>query len=134
MEPKRLLLVDDEPHVTLILSRKLTRAGYEVQIARDGEEGLRIACEFVPDLVITDLQMPRVDGLTMATNLAEHPTTQDIPVLMLSGRGFLLDTKVAASTRIIKVLEKPFAASDIIQSADEILNISPNQANPGLAA
>ncbi|GAB5495153.1 MAG: hypothetical protein Phyf2KO_02330 [Phycisphaerales bacterium] len=121
MGGKRILLVDDEPHVTLVLSRKLVRAGFQVETARDGEEGFAVACEFQPDLVVSDLQMPRADGLTLATKLASHETTNTIPVLMLSGRGFLLDTNLAATTRIARVLEKPFAASDIIQNAMEIL-------------
>lgn len=124
MERKQLLLVDDEPHVTLVLSRKLEHAGYEVRTARDGEEGYRAACEHRPDLVISDLQMPRVDGLGMARLLAEDPATVMIPILMLSGRGFLLDRELAKTTRIVRVLEKPFAASDIIRSAGEILGWS----------
>ncbi|PHQ82368.1 MAG: hypothetical protein COB69_02060 [Phycisphaera sp.] len=124
MDQKRILLVDDEPHVTLVLSRKLERAGFRVETARDGEEGFAVACEFLPDLVISDLQMPRVDGLTLATNLAANETTKCIPILMLSGRGFLLDTKLANATRIVKVLEKPFAASDIIQNAMEIVSLN----------
>lgn len=123
MDLKRILLVDDEPHVTLVLSRKLERAGFRVEVARDGEEGFAVACDYLPDLVISDLQMPRADGLTLATNLAANETTSSIPILMLSGRGFLLDTSLAASTRITKVLEKPFAASDIIQNAIEILSV-----------
>lgn len=121
---KKILLVDDEPHVTLVLSRKLERAGFVVETARDGEEGFAVACNFQPDLVISDLQMPRADGLTLATTLASNESTSNIPVLMLSGRGFLLDTNLAASTRIARVLEKPFAASDIIENALEILEAS----------
>ncbi|MCA9274029.1 MAG: response regulator [Phycisphaerales bacterium] len=121
MDRKRLLLVDDEPHVTLVLSRKLEREGYEVRTARDGEEGYQTARGFQPDLIVSDLQMPRMDGLGMATTLAGDPTTFNIPILMLSGRGFLLDKQLAATTRIVRVLEKPFAASDIIRCAGEIL-------------
>lgn len=122
MERKRLLLVDDEPHVTIVLSRKLEREGYEVRAARDGEEGYRTAVAYRPDLVVSDLQMPRVDGLGMARLLAGDPATAKIPILMLSGRGFLLDKELAKTTRIVRVLEKPFAASDIIRCAKEILS------------
>lgn len=134
MDRKRLLLVDDEPHVTLVLSRKLERAGYEVQTARDGEEGFLTAQSFQPDLVVSDLQMPRVDGLGMATRLASEPSTAQIPILMLSGRGFLLDKQLAATTRIVRVLEKPFAASDIIRCAGEILGIEQSESMKGQAA
>lgn len=134
MERKRLLLVDDEPHVTLVLSRKLERVGYEVQTARDGEEGFQTAQSFQPDLIVSDLQMPRLDGLGMATSLAGHPATMHIPILMLSGRGFLLDPQLAASTRIVRVLEKPFAASDIIRCAGEILESDTQQGTKEQAA
>ena len=134
MNRKRLLLVDDEPHVTLVLSRKLERAGYEVQTARDGEEGLLTALSFLPDLIVSDLQMPRVDGLQMATNLANNTETSEIPILMLSGRGFLLDKQLAATTRIVRVLEKPFAASDIIRCAGEILGCATTENAKGQAA
>ncbi len=131
---KRLLLVDDEPHVTLVLSRKLEREGYEVRTARDGEEGFLTARAFQPDLIVSDLQMPRVDGLGMATMLAGDPATAHIPILMLSGRGFLLDQQLAATTRIVRVLEKPFAASDILRSVSEILDDNSSQAVQGIAA
>jgi CheY-like chemotaxis protein len=134
MDRKRLLLVDDEPHVTLVLSRKLERAGYEVQTARDGEEGFETARSFQPDLIVSDLQMPRMDGLGMATTLAGDKATAHIPILMLSGRGFLLDQQLASTTRIVRVLEKPFAASDIIRSAGEILGIGGTENTKGLAA
>ena len=134
MDRRRLLLVDDEPHVTLVLSRKLERVGYEVQTARDGEEGFLTAQSFRPDLIVSDLQMPRLDGLGMATSLAGHPATAQIPILMLSGRGFLLDPQLASTTRIVRVLEKPFAASDIIRCAGEILNSENTQGTKGQAA
>lgn len=123
MDRKRLLFVDDEPHVTHVLSRKLERAGFEVRVARDGEEGFDAAVAFQPDLIVSDLQMPRLDGLAMATRLASEASTAHIPILMLSGRGFLLNTQMAASTRIVRVLEKPFAASEIVRCAVEILGI-----------
>ena len=134
MDRRRLLLVDDEPHVTLVLSRKLERVGFEVQTARDGEEGFLTAQSFRPDLIVSDLQMPRLDGLGMASRLAGHSATAEIPILMLSGRGFLLDPQLAATTRIVRVLEKPFAASDIIRCAAEILDIENAQGVKGQAA
>lgn len=125
----KLLLVDDEPHVTLVLSRKLERAGFEVQIARDGEEGFAKAQSFLPDMIVSDLQMPRADGMTLAVNLAGCVATNKIPILLLSGRGFLLDDEVRANTNIVRVLEKPFSAKDIIANVNEILN-APESAQP----
>lgn len=124
MSRQRVLLVDDEPHVTHVLSRKLDRAGFDVRVARDGEEAQRLAHEVLPDLVITDLQMPRVDGLGLALGLAGSPFTSSVPILMLSGRGFLLDAELAQKTRIVRVLEKPFSATEILTCAKEILESS----------
>lgn len=125
----KLLLVDDEPHVTLVLSRKLERAGFDVQIARDGEEGFTKAQSFLPDMIVSDLQMPRADGMTLAVNLAGCEATKEIPILLLSGRGFLLDDEVRANTNIVRVLEKPFSAKDIIANVHEILD-APESAQP----
>ncbi|MEL7482778.1 MAG: response regulator [Planctomycetota bacterium] len=121
----RILLVDDEPHVTHILGRRLGKLGAEVHVARNGSEGYERAVELVPDLILSDLQMPRSDGLDMAVRLAETPTTSQVPIVMLSGRGFLLDDARVRTTRIVEVLEKPFSVSTVIQVFTRVLSWDP---------
>lgn len=113
--PPRVLLVDDEPHITHILARKLTQLGAEVRTARNGVEGFETAVEFRPAIVLSDLQMPKADGLEMAIRLAEHESTAETPIIMISGRGFLLDDTRLRQTRIVEVLEKPFSVRDVME-------------------
>ncbi|MEO1584640.1 MAG: response regulator [Planctomycetota bacterium] len=117
----RLLLVDDEPHVTHILARRLTKLGAEVRVARDGKEGLAEAIAFEPQVIVSDLQMPRMDGLDMAVALAANESSAGIPIVMISGRGFLLDDDRTRETRIVEILEKPFSISAVISVLSRIL-------------
>lgn len=121
----RLLLVDDEPHITHILSRKLGKLGVEVAVARNGAEGFERAVEFAPSLILSDLQMPKLDGLGMAIKLAEDPATAGIPIVMISGRGFLLDDTRVRQTRIVEVLEKPFSVNAVIDVVGRVLSWNP---------
>lgn len=117
----KILLVDDEPHITHVLSRRLERRGYAVRVARDGQEGLRLAGEWRPHLIISDLQMPRLDGLSMAERLRAAAETEWTPIIMISGRGFLLDADRLRRTNITEVLEKPFSAEAVLELAERII-------------
>ncbi|MEQ8770656.1 MAG: response regulator [Phycisphaerales bacterium] len=109
-----VLLVDDEPHITHIVSRKLEGAGINTIIARDGEEGLRVAIDVVPDMVVTDLQMPRMTGFELASELRQNPATADIPVILLTARGYFLSQKELEQTNIREVMSKPFTARGLL--------------------
>jgi two-component system response regulator VicR len=77
----RILIVDDDPDLRMILAEQLTADGYEVQTARDGEEALRRLASSWPDLLIIDMLMPRMDGLTLAR---EIKVRADLPIIVLS--------------------------------------------------
>jgi len=113
---KRILIADDEPHVSKILAMKLRNAGYAVESARNGEEGLRLADRFSPDLVITDLQMPGLDGFSLALALREAQSTSDTPVIMLTARGHKLSPSDLSKTNIGTVFSKPFSANEILET------------------
>lgn len=120
-----VLLVDDEPHITHILGRKLTKLGTEVVVARNGSEGLSIALARRPALIISDLQMPKMDGLEMAVALSEQASLREVPIIMISGRGFLLDDARLRKTNIIEVLEKPFSATAVTDLVMRTLSWTP---------
>ena len=84
----RILIVDDEAHILQVLSLKLENAGFEVLTAEDGEEAMHRAKDEVPDLVITDFQMPYMTGLELCKALRADAATENIPVLMLTARGY----------------------------------------------
>jgi DNA-binding response OmpR family regulator len=79
--PPRLLIVDDDPNLLVVLAEQFRADGYEVQTARDGEEALRRLRTGWPDLLIVDMMMPRMDGLTLAR---EIKATADLPIIVLS--------------------------------------------------
>ncbi|HYM83969.1 MAG TPA: response regulator transcription factor [Candidatus Dormibacteraeota bacterium] len=79
--PPRLLIVDDDPNLLVVLAEQFRADGYEVQTARDGEEAIRRLRTGWPDLLIVDMMMPRMDGLTLAR---EIKATADLPIIVLS--------------------------------------------------
>jgi DNA-binding response OmpR family regulator len=124
MMPHTVLLADDEAHITCVVAQKLRNAGFIVFTARDGEEALELALRERPAMVVTDLQMPRMSGLDFATRLRELPATANIPVIMLTARGYILDPALLARTNIKQVIGKPFSARDLVRKVEELLGTS----------
>src|ERR1039458_5543339 len=91
-ERKQVLIVDDEPNLRKILSAQLSRDGYEVMTAEDGEQGLALLKEHHIDLVITDLKMPKVDGMTLLRKALE--LEPELPIVVITAHG-TIDTAVA---------------------------------------
>ncbi len=125
MERKRILIVDDEPHIRHVLALKLEKAGMDVILATDGEEALDLCRSEKPDLVITDFQMPYLSGVELCQQLRREPATQDIPAIMLTARGFDLDESETAQSIIVAVMSKPFSPAEVLAKANELLNRSP---------
>ena len=117
----RILVVDDESHILQVLSLKLRNAGYTVMTAGDGEEGLYVATAEAPDLVITDLQMPYMSGTDLCRSLAERSSTQDIPVIILTARGYALSDEDLGIGNIKEVVSKPFSPRLLIQMVQALL-------------
>ncbi len=116
-----ILVVDDETHIHHVVSLKLQHAGFEVVTAEDGEEGYECALEHTPDLVITDLQMPFMNGLELCEKLKEHDDTRTIPALMLTARGFSIPAESLERTNIVEVFSKPFSPKEILESVESLV-------------
>jgi len=84
MLKKKILAVDDEIEMLILLEKRLLASGYEVFTATNGKEALLIARRELPDLIILDILMPEMDGSEMAARLHEDPKTKDIPILFLT--------------------------------------------------
>ncbi len=119
--PHRILVVDDEAHILQVLSLKLRNAGYEVITAVDGEEALEYAAKRLPQVIITDFQMPYMTGLELCRALAANPATAAIPVLMLTARGHALDADDLALGNIRDVLSKPFSPRAVVEQVQRLL-------------
>ena len=83
----RVLFVEDDPTVAQMYRLKLELDGYQVIMAKDGEEGLRLANEVDPDIVFLDIRLPKVDGLSVLEGLRSDDRTRNVPVVILSNYG-----------------------------------------------
>lgn len=118
---RKILIADDEAHIRHVLSMKLANAGYEVVIATDGEEALEICLAERPDLVCTDYQMPYLSGMELCQKLHANQATRDIPILMLTARGFELEAEKMAAIGILDVLTKPFSPREILAKVRQLI-------------
>ncbi len=110
----RILVVDDEPDQRFLLRRIFERAGHEVSDAGDGAAALRAVRASAPDLVVTDVMMPVMDGAKLIGCLRDDPATAHIPVLVASG-----DPHLAAAADA--VVPKPYQWHDLVAVADALL-------------
>ena len=109
MQEKTVLVVDDEDHILRVVSYKLRGSGYIVLEANDGEEAWEILQSQHADLVITDQQMPFMTGLELVETMRTRPETRDIPVLMLTARGFRLEAEELQRADVVAMIAKPFS-------------------------
>lgn len=117
----KVLIVDDEAHIVQVVSLKLRNAGYHVLTAVDGEEAFEIACAEHPDLIVTDFQMPYMTGVELCQSLVREPSTANIPVLILTARGYALDDEDLQIGNIKGVLSKPFSPRAILQQVQDLI-------------
>jgi DNA-binding response OmpR family regulator len=118
----RILVCDDESHITLAVSMKLTRAGYQVVTASDGQAAWEIIQRDPPDLLLTDCQMPRLDGLGLCRLIRQNEATRHLPILMLTAKGYELDTEmIHGELGIAELIVKPFSPRELVQTVASTL-------------
>jgi CheY-like chemotaxis protein len=110
----RILVVDDEPDLRFILRRVFERAGHEVMDAGHGAQALERVRVALPDLVVTDIMMPVMDGVELIRRLRADPATATIPILAASSDGHLADAADA-------VLPKPYVPDQLMAAANALL-------------
>ncbi len=122
MADKKILVVDDEVHIVQVVAIKLRNNGFEVITAENGAEGLDLAIQERPDLIVSDYQMPVMSGLEMIENLRAKPETRDIPVVMLTARGFAIEDDTIQRLRVTACLSKPFSPRELLLSIESVLH------------
>ena len=110
-EHQRVLVVDDEAQITRVLRRSLTSHGYDVQVASDGAAALQVFADWTPELVLTDLSMPNVDGLQLCRNLR---AISQIPIIVLSVRGEETSKVEALDAGADDYVTKPFGMDELL--------------------
>jgi two-component system alkaline phosphatase synthesis response regulator PhoP len=114
----RILVVDDEPAVTDLLAYNLRKAHYEVMVANDGNEALRLAYEASPDLILLDLMIPEVDGLDVCRELRK---TSGVPIIMITARGEETDRVVGLELGADDYVTKPFSVRELMARIKAVL-------------
>ena len=120
-KPRKILLVDDEAGFAELLRDLLTMDGYEVEIAHDGEEGLEKLNSFTPEVIISDIVMPRLNGFEMFKRIKAAPATAAIPFLFITG---FQDDRVLQEARkigVFGILRKPIDIEQIEARLKDLL-------------
>ena len=119
--PKRILVVDDEPDVRELVVYRMRRSGYDVLAAKNGEEALQIALAELPDLVVADVMMPRLNGYELTRRLRDHEQTRGIPVILLTSKSQEADVSAGFDAGADDYLRKPFSPDELVARVRAVL-------------
>jgi DNA-binding response OmpR family regulator len=119
--PARILVVDDEPDCLSIIQCRLEWSHYDVITASDGAEGLKIAEEENPDIVLLDTNMPVMDGLEMLERMRKNPRLKDTPVIMVTALCGMNDIAAASALGVADYVTKPVDFTSLLEKISNIL-------------
>jgi two-component system alkaline phosphatase synthesis response regulator PhoP len=117
----KILIAEDERDIRDLIAFTLRFAGYEVITANNGEEAVALTLKEIPDLVITDVRMPKMTGYEACKQIKADPTTQHIPVVFLSAKGQEAEVQTGLASGGDEYLLKPFAPDQLTRKVAEIL-------------
>lgn len=121
MSNKKVMVVDDEIHIVHVVTIKLRNNGYDVISAENGADALLLAQSERPDVIVTDYQMPLMDGLEFVEKLRQDDRTKEIPVIMLTARSFAITPEKKEQLKISDCLSKPFSPRELLNNVEDIL-------------
>jgi DNA-binding response OmpR family regulator len=128
--PKTLLVIDDEPELVKLIDYNLTKAGYLVLTAKDGETGLAAARRHAPDAVLLDVMMPGLDGFEVCKRLRQDPQTSGVPILMLTAKAEEADRVLGLELGADDYLTKPFGVRELQARVKALLRRADAQGAP----
>jgi CheY-like chemotaxis protein len=122
---KKVLIVDDEPNVRRLLHSILNK-NFAVFEAEDGQQAVDMTNAQQPDVILMDMMMPKMDGLTACLMIKKNPDTKKIPVIMVTAIGFELNIKLSQQMGASGYVTKPFSPQDLLAKIAEVLQpVSP---------
>jgi DNA-binding response OmpR family regulator len=116
-----ILVVDDEPNIVLSLEYLMTQAGFQVRTAADGEAALASIRAAPPDLVLLDINMPKLNGYEVCEAIRSNPDWKDVRVVMLTAKGRDVEREKGLAMGADDYVTKPFATQEVIRKVREML-------------
>lgn len=118
---KRILIVDDEDQLAMMVEMRLQAEGYETLLASDGQEGLEKAKKEMPDLIILDVMMPKMDGYKVCGLLKSDTRYKNIPVILFTARAQDSDQQTGQEVGADGYINKPFQPETLLSKVKELL-------------
>jgi CheY-like chemotaxis protein len=118
-DQKLIVVVEDNPDINDLLSSILEEEGYRVISVTDGREAMNVARESLPDLITLDLALPGKDGWEIARELQEDPSTENIPILVISA--YTRDLDAPLRRKVARVISKPFYFTQVVSEVESLL-------------
>lgn len=113
-EEKSILIIEDNPDLRSFLTQLLAKEKYQILLAENGEEGVRMAIETIPDLIISDVMMPKKDGYQVVQELKAHPITEHIPIVILTAKASFDSMIVGLNHGADDYISKPFKSQELL--------------------
>ncbi len=121
---KTILVVEDEPEPALLLKEFLEIKGYNVQIAKDGPEGVELARKTLPDLILLDIMLPGMDGMNVLLNIKAKPELVAIPVIMCTALNGMKEVERCCKWGAVGYITKPFELNRVLEKIASALGES----------
>lgn len=118
---KRVLLVEDEPNIVESLTFVLSRAGFEVEVRANGQQGLDAALSNPPDILILDVMLPELDGFEILRRLRADQRGKDLPIIMLTAKGQKEDRDTALDRGADMFITKPYSNADLVAAVKKLV-------------
>jgi len=122
-----VLVVDDDPVILKLLEVNFEMEGFTVLVARDGQEGIDVATRDQPDLVVSDIMMPKKSGLELVIALKGDASTRDIPIILLSAKAQNADVRSGLEAGADDYVTKPFEPLDLVDRVNRLLEARPSK-------
>lgn len=110
-----VLVVDDEANIVLSLEFIMKQAGFDVRVARDGDEALRAVSDSAPDLILLDVMMPKRDGYDVCQTIRANPKWKDVYIIMLTAKGREIEQEKGMALGADDYITKPFSTREVVQ-------------------
>jgi DNA-binding response OmpR family regulator len=127
----KIVVIEDEPDIRDVLEYNLTREGFSVLVASDGEQGLQLVRREAPDLVLLDLLLPGLDGVEVCRRIKMDPASRDTPIIMVTAKGEESDVVLGLGVGADDYVTKPFSPKELVARVRAVLRRAPEKDERG---